>query len=115
MGVKGQHHTHGPYTSCEVAIANFESKFYEKTKNCWENRKEFISYPKSYTWLDMDYGEKEKETNSVSSFDSETPMLFIFELTRYSLCSFFYTFFQVNHKPQLFWRKVNLLIMHLSK
>ena len=67
VGVKGQSNLQGPYTSRESAIQEFEHKFYEKTKNSWSNRKDFVSYPKSYTWLEMDYSEKEEES-SVSVF-----------------------------------------------
>ncbi|KAF3324695.1 poly [Carex littledalei] len=60
VGVPGQNKLHGPFTK-DHAISEFEGKFYDKTKNYWEDRKEFIFYPKQYTWLEMDYGEDEKE------------------------------------------------------
>uniref|UniRef100_A0A2N9EGW1 Poly [ADP-ribose] polymerase n=1 Tax=Fagus sylvatica TaxID=28930 RepID=A0A2N9EGW1_FAGSY len=41
----------------------FEQKFFAKTKNQWCTRKEFICHPKSYTWLEMDYSVKEKESD----------------------------------------------------
>ncbi|XP_057963916.1 poly [ADP-ribose] polymerase 2 [Malania oleifera] len=62
VGVKGQDKIHGPYTSIDSAIQEFTQKFYAKTRNDWFNRKEFISYPKCYTWLEMDYSKKEKES-----------------------------------------------------
>ncbi|XP_078168947.1 poly(ADP-ribose) polymerase isoform X2 [Carex rostrata] len=60
VGVPGQNKLHGPFTK-DRAISEFKGKFYDKTKNYWEDRKEFIFYPKQYTWLEMDYGEDEKE------------------------------------------------------
>ncbi|KAL2927715.1 Poly [ADP-ribose] polymerase 2 [Bienertia sinuspersici] len=61
VGVKGQDKLFGPYTCREIAIQEFEQKFLAKTKNHWSNRKDFISYPKYYTWLEMDYSEEEKD------------------------------------------------------
>ncbi|XP_010259524.1 PREDICTED: poly [ADP-ribose] polymerase 2 isoform X2 [Nelumbo nucifera] len=62
VGVKGQDKLHGPYTLRESAIQEFQMKFLAKTKNEWSNRKQFISYPNCYTWLEMDYSETEKES-----------------------------------------------------
>ncbi|KAI0511815.1 hypothetical protein KFK09_012447 [Dendrobium nobile] len=56
VGVKGQDKLHGPFTR-ERAINEFEIKFFEKTKNQWSSRKNFVCYPKCYTLLEMDYGE----------------------------------------------------------
>lgn len=67
VGVKGQERI-DTYTSRDSAIHEFEQKFYAKTKNHWSERKEFICYPKSYMWLEMDYSEKERE-----SFVEEKP------------------------------------------
>ncbi|KAL2499707.1 Poly [ADP-ribose] polymerase 2 [Abeliophyllum distichum] len=61
VGVKGQDKLNGPYISQQAAISEFEQKFFDKTKNHWSNRKEFVTYPRSYTWLEMDYSETEKE------------------------------------------------------
>ena len=63
VGVKGQDKLQGPLTSRESAISEFEQKFYAKTKNYWSNRKDFIGHPKCYTWLEMDYNDKEQESN----------------------------------------------------
>ncbi|KAK4788973.1 hypothetical protein SAY86_020292 [Trapa natans] len=60
VGVKGQNKLLGPYTSQESAIHEFSEKFYAKTRNHWLNRKDFTCYPKCYTWLEMDYSEKEE-------------------------------------------------------
>ncbi|KAK6135066.1 hypothetical protein DH2020_031187 [Rehmannia glutinosa] len=61
VGVKGQDKLNGPYTSQQVAVSEFEKKFFDKTKNQWFNRKEFVSHPRSYTWLEMDYSETKNE------------------------------------------------------
>ncbi|KAJ7977582.1 Poly [ADP-ribose] polymerase [Quillaja saponaria] len=61
VGIKGQDKLHGPYTSLDRAIEEFEQNFFAKTKNHWSNRKNFVCYPRSYTWLEMDYSGKEKE------------------------------------------------------
>ncbi|XP_031496360.1 poly [ADP-ribose] polymerase 2 [Nymphaea colorata] len=57
VGVKGQNKLIGPYSSRVDAIKEFESKFHSKTNNCWSSRQQFISFPKYYTWLEMDYSE----------------------------------------------------------
>ncbi|KAF9604766.1 hypothetical protein IFM89_010268 [Coptis chinensis] len=62
VGVKGQDKLHGPYTSRDGAIKEFETKFHVKTKNEWSDRKAFVCHPKLYTWLEMDYNEMEKES-----------------------------------------------------
>ncbi|GAV66962.1 PARP domain-containing protein/SAP domain-containing protein/PARP_reg domain-containing protein/WGR domain-containing protein [Cephalotus follicularis] len=66
VGVKGQNKIFGPYTTLDKALKEFEMKFFDKTKNNWSDRKNFVCYPKCYTWLEMDYSEeKEMETESV--------------------------------------------------
>lgn len=57
VGVKGQDKLNGPYTSQQAAISEFEKKFYDKTHNDWWNRREFLSHPRKYTLLEMDYSE----------------------------------------------------------
>ncbi|GMP87630.1 hypothetical protein CsSME_00039925 [Camellia sinensis var. sinensis] len=69
VGVKGQDKFYGPYTSQHSAIQEFEQKFLAKTRNYWSNRKEFICYPKSYTWLEMDYTNTEKESTVQGKVD----------------------------------------------
>ncbi|KAL3648050.1 Poly [ADP-ribose] polymerase 2 [Castilleja foliolosa] len=61
VGVKGQDKLNGPYTSQEASISMFEKKFSDKTKNHWCNRKDFVTHPRSYTWLEMDYTETKNE------------------------------------------------------
>ncbi|KAK7269676.1 hypothetical protein RIF29_22410 [Crotalaria pallida] len=62
VGVKGQDKIHGPYTSRESAILEFEQKFLAKTKNAWSDRKSFVCHARSYAWLEMDYGGEENES-----------------------------------------------------
>ncbi|XP_076912859.1 poly [ADP-ribose] polymerase 2-like [Bidens hawaiensis] len=64
VGVKGQDKLHGPYTCVQPALDEFEQKFYAKTKNCWSDHKAFVSHPKCYTWLEMDYNEAGMETTA---------------------------------------------------
>ncbi|XP_057549192.1 poly [ADP-ribose] polymerase 2 isoform X2 [Amaranthus tricolor] len=67
VGVKGQDKLFGPYSCQETAIQEFQQKFLAKTKNHWSDRKNFVSYPKSYTWLEMDYSEKEQDKEKLPS------------------------------------------------
>jgi predicted DNA-binding WGR domain protein len=73
VGIKGQDKLHGPYSSRESAIQEFEQKFLAKTKNAWSARKNFVFHPKSYVWLEMDYSSKEKE--STVSFADSVPLV----------------------------------------
>jgi len=75
VGIKGQDKIHGPYSSRESAIQEFEQKFLAKTKNAWSDRNNFVSHPKSYVWLEMDYSGKEKES-SVSCANSVPHVIF---------------------------------------
>ncbi|WOG94738.1 hypothetical protein DCAR_0314035 [Daucus carota subsp. sativus] len=63
VGIKGQDKLHGPYTSLDCAIKEFELKFFAKTKNQWSSRKDFVPYPKCYRWLEMDYTETDNQTD----------------------------------------------------
>lgn len=67
VGVKGQDKLHR-FTSRESAINEFLQKFLDKTKNQWCNRREFVSYPRSYTWLEMDYNGPESDPVSSLPF-----------------------------------------------
>ena len=33
----------------------FKKKFHSKTKNLWENRKDFVVHPRKYTLLEMNF------------------------------------------------------------
>ncbi|XP_039005647.1 poly [ADP-ribose] polymerase 2-like [Hibiscus syriacus] len=70
VGVKGQTKLQDPFTSLQAAIDEFQSKFFNKTKNYWYNRKDFVCYPKCYTLLEMDYDEKEKESDVIRKTNS---------------------------------------------
>ncbi|GMI66597.1 poly(ADP-ribose) polymerase 2, poly(ADP-ribose) polymerase [Hibiscus trionum] len=70
VGVKGQTKLHGPFTSLQAAIDEFQTKFFNKTKNYWCNRKDFVCHPKCYTLLEMDYDEKGKESDVIRKTDS---------------------------------------------
>ncbi|XP_052161977.1 poly [ADP-ribose] polymerase 2-A [Oryza glaberrima] len=63
VGARGQDKLHGPFSSREQAIYEFEGKFHGKTNNHWSDRKSFECYARKYTWLEMDYGEADRETN----------------------------------------------------
>lgn len=65
VGMKGQDKIFGPYNLQDTAINEFEQKFFAKTKNHWSNRRQFTSYPKCYTWLEMDYSANQKEESVV--------------------------------------------------
>ncbi|KAL4202726.1 hypothetical protein AMTRI_Chr02g265080 [Amborella trichopoda] len=64
VGVRGQDKLFGPYTSRDCAANEFQSKFVSKTKNSWSDRKNFIPYAKSYTWLEMDYSEDTRKNKA---------------------------------------------------
>ncbi|KAK9035568.1 hypothetical protein V6N11_077606 [Hibiscus sabdariffa] len=70
VGVKGQTKLHGPFTSLQAAIDEFQTKFFDKTRNYWYNRKDFVCHPKCYTLLEMDYDEKGKESDVIRKTDS---------------------------------------------
>ncbi|KAL6957899.1 Poly [ADP-ribose] polymerase 2 [Sarracenia purpurea var. burkii] len=70
VGVKGQDKLHGPYTLRDSAIKEFEQKFLAKTNNYWSDRNDFICHPKCYTWLEMDYTDREKETTDQGKSNS---------------------------------------------
>ncbi|TVU20949.1 hypothetical protein EJB05_30555 [Eragrostis curvula] len=67
VGARGQDKLIGPYTARDQAIYEFEGKFQDKTNNLWSDRKKFKCYAKKYTWLEMDYGETNKESNNNNS------------------------------------------------
>ncbi|XP_010522796.1 PREDICTED: poly [ADP-ribose] polymerase 2 [Tarenaya hassleriana] len=72
VGVKGQSKLDGPYGSPDRAVSMFTNKFFEKTKNCWSDRKDFVSHHKCYTWLEMDYSKEEADpVNDMPKSSSE--------------------------------------------
>ncbi|KAK4706275.1 hypothetical protein R3W88_034181 [Solanum pinnatisectum] len=60
--------------SANDATSEFERKFYEKTKNCWSNRKDFFCQPKQYAWLEMDYDENGKTHHRPRETKLEAPI-----------------------------------------
>lgn len=88
VGMKGQDKIFGPYNLQDTAINEFEQKFFAKTKNHWSNRRQFTSYPKCYTWLEMDYSANQKEESVVSSFITKILNSFVFRKTEFSKCYF---------------------------
>ncbi|KAL6615347.1 hypothetical protein ACP70R_037617 [Stipagrostis hirtigluma subsp. patula] len=62
VGARGQDKLH-TFSTRDQAIYEFEGKFQDKTNNRWSDRKNFKCYAKKYTWIEMDYGETDKETN----------------------------------------------------
>ncbi|KAI5680455.1 hypothetical protein M9H77_01682 [Catharanthus roseus] len=64
VGSKGQQKISGPYTSKDSATSEFESKFFDKTRNFWCSRQAFVAYPKQYTWLEMDYSKTDQESTA---------------------------------------------------
>ncbi|KAJ6848626.1 poly [ADP-ribose] polymerase 2-A [Iris pallida] len=71
VGVRGQDKLHGPYASRNEAIGEMSRKFFDKTRNYWSDRKSFTSYPKYYTWVEMDYGEAEKVPEKNASIGTQ--------------------------------------------
>ncbi|XP_020173780.1 poly [ADP-ribose] polymerase 2 [Aegilops tauschii subsp. strangulata] len=74
VGARGQQKLH-PCSTRDEAIDEFEGKFEDKTKNSWSDRKNFERYAKKYTWLEMDYGEVDKETTQVQKKGSITDQI----------------------------------------
>ncbi|XP_074310978.1 poly [ADP-ribose] polymerase 2-like isoform X2 [Silene latifolia] len=59
VGEDGEIKLSGPHSSF-IAIQQFEEIFFSKTKNHWSDRENFVSFPKSYTWLKMNYRRKDQ-------------------------------------------------------
>uniref|UniRef100_A0A0E0JI87 Poly [ADP-ribose] polymerase n=1 Tax=Oryza punctata TaxID=4537 RepID=A0A0E0JI87_ORYPU len=66
VGTRGKGKLQGPFSRGQ-AIDEFEGKFHDKTDIHWSYRKGSYSYANKYTWLEMDYGEADKETNKKTS------------------------------------------------
>ncbi|KAG2597494.1 poly [ADP-ribose] polymerase 2-like isoform X3 [Panicum virgatum] len=74
VGARGQDKLHGPF-SRDQAIYEFAEKFQNKTNNLWCDRKKFKCYAKKYAWIEMDYGETDKETNKAEKKGSITDQI----------------------------------------
>ncbi|XP_021313014.1 poly [ADP-ribose] polymerase 2 isoform X1 [Sorghum bicolor] len=84
VGARGQDKLHGPFLTRDQAIYEFEGKFHDKTNNHWSDRKNFKCYAKKYTWLEMDYGETNKEIVSFT-YQIVSNLIFVLVLI---LCSY---------------------------
>jgi poly [ADP-ribose] polymerase len=66
------------FPSKELAIMEFKSKFYEKTRNNWETRQDFKPEKKKYTWLERDYTDDTEDSDpnfKVKSNDITVPVI----------------------------------------
>lgn len=50
-----------PHTTITAAVAEFEKKFKDKTKNNWEERDEFVKFSGKYDLVILDYSAKKEE------------------------------------------------------
>ena len=60
VGEVGQNMT-DHFTDLEVAIKSFKKKFFDETKNHWDNRDNFEPIPGKYALAGMDDDDKEEE------------------------------------------------------
>lgn len=74
VGEPGATQTFGPFTTPAGAIAQFRSKFKDKTKNVWENRANFVKHSDKYDLVDQDYDDSPAgdASTSASSADAST-------------------------------------------
>lgn len=59
-----------PFTSLEAAKKDFEKKFWEKTKNSWAARENFVAQPGKYTLIEVQPGAGQEVTLRVSGIAS---------------------------------------------
>ncbi|RZC87715.1 hypothetical protein C5167_028164 [Papaver somniferum] len=62
VGARGSNKFQG-FTDRDDAIQDFKQRFYDKTKNLWSARNNFVCHSKFYTWFEMD--SKEPRNKSV--------------------------------------------------
>lgn len=60
------------YTDPDKAVADFEKKFMDKTKNEWENRDKFKPVTGKYTLLDMGDDDDDGQEATVNHISSNT-------------------------------------------
>ena len=72
------------------AIKSFEKKFYDKTRNQWENRAKFTPVSGKYTLIEMDGSHEEEAPAASVNLD---PILFFFDF-----------FFIFDSKSHLEWK-----------
>ena len=58
LGATGQHKLDGPFADPAPAIASFEKKFRDKTKNCWADRGSFVKKPHQYQLVEVEAGDE---------------------------------------------------------
>ena len=69
VGYKGQtSQVKGNKNKC---IEAFKTKFYDKTLNNWEDRDDFESHARKYTYLPMDYGDSNNDDNDDDDDDDD--------------------------------------------
>lgn len=59
-----------PFTSLEAAKKDFEKKFWEKTKNRWAARDNFVAQPGKYTLIEVQPGAGQEVALRVSGIAS---------------------------------------------
>jgi poly [ADP-ribose] polymerase len=64
------------FPDVEDAMENFEKLYFEKTKNSWYNRKNFVKHPGKYNPIEVDYddSDKVKKLEEHSKFESKLPV-----------------------------------------
>lgn len=63
--MKGQQKLFGPWPDALPAIGEFKLKFYDKTRNHWEERHNFQTHANKYTWIEMDYEDDSDKKSAV--------------------------------------------------
>uniref|UniRef100_A0A7S1I875 Poly [ADP-ribose] polymerase n=1 Tax=Eutreptiella gymnastica TaxID=73025 RepID=A0A7S1I875_9EUGL len=53
-----------PHSTLESAKASFEKKFFDKTRNDWDDREDFVKHAGKYHLMLMDYGDDTDETTA---------------------------------------------------
>lgn len=71
VGVKGQDKLFGPFSVKETAVAEFEAKFQDKTRNIWAERHTFTPFPNKYTWLERDYSADVPKASEANTNDGQ--------------------------------------------
>ncbi|XP_043846197.1 protein mono-ADP-ribosyltransferase PARP3 [Dromiciops gliroides] len=69
VGEKGQY-SQKPFTSLDEAKRDFEKKFWEKTKNHWANRDNFVPQKGKYTLIDLQAEDGEEDQEVMVKVDS---------------------------------------------
>jgi poly [ADP-ribose] polymerase len=75
VGLPGQNKLEECGTDIEKAKQIFKKKFFDKTRNDWDNRQSFVKHPMKYDLLKMDYAPKGDEENGEDEDEDETDAL----------------------------------------